>query len=511
LFTPASCERYLLASKMRAGTGRWRPVSVLTFCTPVKCTSSATLPAVESSDAELTNSTNGGTLTVVGTTTSPASSVTVNSTSASLYGDATFAAAGLPLTTTYTATASDSYGRHSTNAVTVSLSTNVTFQYDGNGNLTNDGLRNFVYDDENELVQASVSNAWMSQFSYDAKMRRRVRKEFAWQNSAWTQTNQVYYVYDGNLVIQERDVNNLPTTTYTRGSDLSGSLQGAGGIGGLLARTSQQYSDASLSGQAYYHSDANGNVTMLIDDKQGIVAKYLYDAFGNTLSASGLLGNANVYRFSSKEWHVNSGMAYYLYRYYDPNLQRWPNRDPIGEAGGLNLYAFVQNDGLNAFDPFGLSQATISVRTVIKPPFFYHHIDVAGVKTMQIVTVDDAGRILPNPKDYIAPTYIGHHPYPGSGSLMQNAWAAGPNIVTVNLSGTAATYFDALLSGDSIKYSYTIQLNFCTHKGTAVGRNEQFPSYFLSVNGGQIYQWLQKGGLNGLEQQAQTVNVSFSF
>ncbi|MGA2750763.1 MAG: hypothetical protein ABSG59_18480 [Verrucomicrobiota bacterium] len=62
---------------------------------------------------ELTTNTNGGTLTVVGTTTSPATSVTVNGGSATLYGDATFAAAGLPLTTTYTATAQDSYGRRS--------------------------------------------------------------------------------------------------------------------------------------------------------------------------------------------------------------------------------------------------------------------------------------------------------------------------------------------------------------------------------------------------------------
>ena len=304
---------------------------------------------------ELTTNTNGGTLTVVGTTTSPATSVTVNGSSATLYGDATFAAAGLPLTTTYTATAQDSYGRHSTNTVTVSIATNTTFQYDGNGNLTNDGLRNFVYDDENELIQVSVSNAWMSQFAYDGKMRRRVRQEFAWEGGAWVQTNAVYYVYDGNLVIQERDMNNLPTVTYTRGKDLSGSLQGAGGIGGLLARTSQAYQDAPLAGHSFYHCDGNGNVTMLIDSSQGIVAKYLYDAFGNMLSKSGLLADANVYRFSSKEWHANSGLAYYLYRYYDPNLQRWLNRDPIGELGGINLYVFVGSSPVYRVDLFGLS------------------------------------------------------------------------------------------------------------------------------------------------------------
>jgi RHS repeat-associated protein len=307
---------------------------------------------------ELTTNTNGGTLTVVGTTTSPASSVSVNGDTASIYDDATFATAGLPLTTTYTAIASDSHGRHSTNTVTVNLSANSNFQYDGNGNLTNDGLRNFVYDDENELIQVSVSSQWMSQFSYDGKMRRRIRKEYTWQNGAWLETNEVHYVYDGNLVIQERDMNNLPTVTYTRGIDLSGSLEGDGGIGGLLARTSQAYLEGWLAGYSYYHSDANGNITMLVDTNQSIVAKYLYDAFGNQISKSGLLADANTYRFSSKEYESNAGLVYYLYRYYDPNLQRWINRDPIEELGGINLFAFGNNQPTLTVDAFGFVNST---------------------------------------------------------------------------------------------------------------------------------------------------------
>ena len=47
-------------------------------------------------------------------------------------------------------------------------------------------------------------------------------------------------------------------------------------------------------------------------------------------------------------------VAYYGYRYYDPKTGRWPSSDPIGEEGGLNLYGFVGNDGVNELDILGL-------------------------------------------------------------------------------------------------------------------------------------------------------------
>jgi RHS repeat-associated protein len=150
-------------------------------------------------------------------------------------------------------------------------------------------------------------------------------------------------------------VNDTPLVTYTRGRDLSGTMQGAGGIGGLLARTDNGLLAIGNSGaHAYYHADGNGNVTALVDASQIVVARYLYDPFGRVLSLSGPLADANVYRFSSKELHPNSGLVYYLYRFYDPNLQRWANRDPLGEKGGLNLYAFTHNRPANTGDAWGL-------------------------------------------------------------------------------------------------------------------------------------------------------------
>jgi hypothetical protein len=45
---------------------------------------------------------------------------------------------------------------------------------------------------------------------------------------------------------------------------------------------------------------------------------------------------------------------YYGYRFYDPETGRWPSRDPIGERGGVNLYGFVGNDGVNERDYLGM-------------------------------------------------------------------------------------------------------------------------------------------------------------
>src|SRR5882762_5752914 len=101
-------------------------------------------------------------------------------------------------------------------------------------------------------------------------MRRRIETNYTWQSSTWVATNATRFIFDGNVIIQERDGNNLPLVTLTRGRDLSGNLQGAGGIGGLLALTE----NIALNPQhSYYHCDGNGNVTALVNAQQIIVAK----------------------------------------------------------------------------------------------------------------------------------------------------------------------------------------------------------------------------------------------
>ncbi len=247
------------------------------------------------------------------------------------------------------------------------------YSYDNNGNLTSgtNAHQSYLYDDENQLAQwfsylfstNSLSGGDLrTDFVYDGQGRLRKRLEYVWNSGgggpvfltpSWQLVSETHYIYDGLRVIQERNGSNTPTVSYTRGSDLSGGLEGAGGIGGLLAR-SHGYSGGTWTTHNFYHADGNGNITYMVNSSQSSVATYKYDPFGNLISSSGTLAGANVYRFSSKEQHANSGMYYYAYRFYDPNLQRWLNRDPIDEDGGINLYRFVGNSSLTWVDPFGL-------------------------------------------------------------------------------------------------------------------------------------------------------------
>ena len=143
-----------------------------------------------------------------------------------------------------------------------------------------------------------------------------------------------------------RPVNQPPSIRYYWGKDLSGTLQGAGGVGGLLYLTI----DAAPFVPCY---DANGNVTRYLDANGNTVARYVYDAFGGTISASGPLVDAFRFRFSTKYLDTETELYYYGYRFYSPALMRWLTRDPIEERGGLNLYGFCGNNAVCKYDTDG--------------------------------------------------------------------------------------------------------------------------------------------------------------
>ena len=132
---------------------------------------------------------------------------------------------------------------------------------------------------------------------------------------------------------------------YTWGLDLadlngnggpasSRSLEGVGGISGLLAMQQPPQIRSDLN--CVYLYDANGNVGQLADwshnpnDPAGaLVATYEYDPYGGGTAQAGYYAAANPLRFSTKYWDDETGLGYWGYRYYSPALGRWISRDPI--------------------------------------------------------------------------------------------------------------------------------------------------------------------------------------
>jgi RHS repeat-associated protein len=106
---------------------------------------------------------------------------------------------------------------------------------------------------------------------------------------------------------------------YVWGSDLSGSMQSAGGVGGLLEVS---YYDSATT-NCFPAFDGNGNVAALIHAADGMVAANdEYAAFGEPVRVAGVMAGNNPFRFPTKYADDESDLFYYDYRYYKPSLRR---------------------------------------------------------------------------------------------------------------------------------------------------------------------------------------------
>ena len=185
-------------------------------------------------------------------------------------------------TNTYTANSLNQY-----NSILLPSASPREIIHDLDGNMLSDGVFAYAYDAGNRLKTVSSNGVMLATNFYDAKSRR-VKKVTAEATTT--------FFYDGwNLVEERVSCTNGTTSTihYYWGKDLSGTLQGAGGVGGLLCLTV----DGSIYIPCY---DNNGNITRYLDGNGNTVAQYTYDAFGKLISQSGPLAAFFRHRFSRK-------------------------------------------------------------------------------------------------------------------------------------------------------------------------------------------------------------------
>jgi RHS repeat-associated protein len=232
-------------------------------------------------------------------------------------------------------------------------------EYDFDGNMTTGatvvlggpGLAatSYQWDAENRLIRLSRAGVTVD-YEYDFLGRLTSRDDG---------TSVTQFLYDGwNRIAEYTGAGSSATfsKSYLWGLDMSGSLQGAGGVGGLLSMRN------GIGAFRHFPTyDGNGNVSEYIRYNGSQAAHFEYDPFGNETVETG--GSATFkFRFATKPQDylvsgsnssLTSKLYYYGYRWYDPVTGRWLGRDPIGENGGVNLYGFVGNDGVDRSDFLG--------------------------------------------------------------------------------------------------------------------------------------------------------------
>jgi RHS repeat-associated protein len=272
---------------------------------------------------QLDSITGGGRTRVAGTVTEPAT-VTVNGQAAQVDGS-----------NRYEAFVSLPQGTNTVSIVATDLNSNVTSKnyqivkdsaasrtpdYDDNGNMTDDDDgRTYQWDAANRLIKIT-QGANEYDFVYNGlgqrvteKLNGTVIKRFVWCG--------------GTQPCEERDASNAVVKRY-------------------YAQGEQ------VGGTAYFYThDHLGSVRELTNTANAVQARYDFDPYGRRSKLSGSLDTSVGY--TGHHHHV-TGLVQTWHRFYDPELGKWLNRDPIGEEGGINLYQYCHNNPINWIDPLGL-------------------------------------------------------------------------------------------------------------------------------------------------------------
>ncbi len=251
------------------------------------------------------------------------------------------------------------------------LGKTVTYNYDGNGNITD--KRVYEYTLKKELGEPK-----------DEKI-------YSYNGDQLISYGEETFVYDkiGNPTIyRDRDLewsngrqlksfSAMPFNYDGKGRRISkGDISFTYDVNGRLVKQSNGlefiYDNSGITALKYgnvyyfYRKDAQGNIIALIDSNGNKVVQYIYDAWGNhSISGDEVLGNLNPFRYRSYYYDTETGLYYLQTRYYDPETGRFISQDSIEYAdpesiNGLNLYAYCGNNPVMRVDPTGTDYLSTS-------------------------------------------------------------------------------------------------------------------------------------------------------
>ncbi len=222
------------------------------------------------------------------------------------------------------------------------------------------GLQRFAYDAESRLIEVRNENGSVVRMTYDALGRRIEKTEHGSDGYPLGETR---FTWDGLRLLQEHK--HSQTSVYVYDDDGYEPLARVDGIG-------------PLQKIRYYHNDLNGLPEQLTEADGHNVWQATYRVWGNTVEEVRepyYIEEQNL-RFQGQYLDREIGLHYNTFRFYDPDVGRFTTPDPIGLAGGINLYAYAANP-YGWIDPLGWS-CTSSINRRIgrlkKQGYQDHHI-----------------------------------------------------------------------------------------------------------------------------------------
>jgi RHS repeat-associated protein len=215
--------------------------------------------------------------------------------------------------------------------------------YDPRGNqLTDNRSNEYTWDLDNRIIEADGSGYSNIEYRYDALGRRIVREQGTSKEVLlwWNNTEQSEHKHQAGQTTIQNDLQANPSEEA---------------LNTIFAR--------ALEGDKldiqYYHKNYLDHVMAVSDDNGNMLEHYRYTAFGEpeiySPTGTKLADTAidNDILWNVRRYEPSTNLYLYKYRDYDAVSGRWPSRDPIEEAGGLNLYGFVGNDVLRLWDYLG--------------------------------------------------------------------------------------------------------------------------------------------------------------
>ncbi|BEH09273.1 RHS repeat-associated core domain-containing protein [Geobacter sulfurreducens subsp. ethanolicus] len=190
------------------------------------------------------------------------------------------------------------------------------FQYDNNGNITNDGLRAIVYD----------------------------------YNNMPTSIGSTTFTYDGNGTRVKKSTSNVNTVYFDKLFECTNGV-----CVKYIFAGNNRIALKSNNQTLYYHSDHLGSTSVVTDDQGYKVEEIAYYSFGETRQEDGSVAVNHMY--TGQEWDSETNLYNYNARIYDPSLGRFLTPDTIvpnpEDPQSLNRYAYARNNPILYSDPTG--------------------------------------------------------------------------------------------------------------------------------------------------------------